>query len=180
MAEAHDLLARLRDRADSVGAPPVGQGKVAAAERELGFTLPPLLSMVYLEVSDGGFGPGQDVPIPGYNTALLYSLDKAVAAYRAARTPPDASLPVWPWPEGVLPLLYWGCFGHAAVDCRDDAAPVVMFEEDRAAEQSDGTWVIDEAWTLDAPNLAIWWERWLNGVRASTSNEVWTGWRGRL
>jgi len=181
MADADDLLGRLRERADAAGAPPpVDPGRVAAAEQELGFALPPPLRAVYLQVSNGGFGPGQDIPIPGYSVALLYSLARTVAAYQDARTPPDPTLPLWPWPQGVLPVLYWGCFGHAAVDCHDEAGPVVMFEEDWVAKQPDGTWVVDQAWTVDAPNLTTWWERWLTGGQVGTRGEIWTGWRGRL
>lgn len=174
MAAAASLVERLRAKAREAGAPgPVGLDAVRAAERELGFALPPLLRTVYSEISDGGFGPGQEVRLPGYTAAVLYRLDRAVAVYREERAPADPQDDPYGmlWPEGVLPLLYWGCSGYAAVDCRDPDGPVLMFEEDGAA---------GHAWTIDAVDLTAWWRRWLDGETADTRGPVWTGWRGRL
>ncbi|MEU6715047.1 hypothetical protein ABZ897_26585 [Nonomuraea sp. NPDC046802] len=70
--------------------------------------------------------------------------------------------------------------GRFADNCRDSVGTVLLLEEDRVVEGPDGTWSVDQAWTVDAADLAIWWRRWLVGDRGSGRGEVWNGWRGRL
>lgn len=73
--------------------PPVGEQDVAAAEEELGFALPPALRQLYLEVADGGVGPGSGV----------FSLSELVARHREM-----VSEQVGPqgqhWPAKLLPI----------------------------------------------------------------------------
>src|SRR5262249_45558907 len=116
--ELDDLVTRVGRKARAQRQLPavVSPEHVRLAETDLGFPLPPLLTALYLRVADGGFGPGSDVPIPGYDAAFIYPLAKAVDAHRRHRTP-DPGVPYAPWPEGVLPLLFWGCFAEAAIDC---------------------------------------------------------------
>lgn len=73
--------------------PAVSQGAVANAEAALGFSLHPLLRRVYLEVCDGGLGPGYgSLPLMGAE-----SLCSTYASFRAG-----------PWPEKLLPVWDWG------------------------------------------------------------------------
>ena len=44
-----------------MGYPPATEEQLYATEEALGFTLPPLLRACYLQVGNGGFGPGQGV-----------------------------------------------------------------------------------------------------------------------
>ncbi len=53
-----ELIAAARDRLPSEAPPPAGADEFAEAERQLGFSLPPLLRRMYAEVSKGGWGPG--------------------------------------------------------------------------------------------------------------------------
>jgi hypothetical protein len=60
---------------------------VAEAESELGFALPPLLTRLYREVANGGFGPG-------YKLLPLIGDDRtAMATYRAERAQSQAEPP---------------------------------------------------------------------------------------
>ena len=59
----------------------------------------------------------------------------------------------WAWPEGVLPILDWGCGMYAAVDCRSEAGTVLLFEPNPGDP--------DAAWFVDSDSLAAWFEHYL-------------------
>ena len=157
-----DLIARVAARAAQRCAPlppEVSPPALAAAERTLGFALPPLLARLYREVADGGFGPaGRLFPLDG---TLGDDPDRgpAVPAYLARRekNPGDPGDGGWFWPEGVLPLLSWGNGMLAAADCRTEGVPVLLFDP----ESADGDWA--HAWFEDADGLADWLETSLSG-----------------
>ncbi|MFD7442606.1 SMI1/KNR4 family protein [Streptomyces sp. NPDC059909] len=152
MTDTEQLLARVADKArktpprhgTSLPAP-VTADALARAEAELGFALPPLLAALYTRMADGGYGPEYG----------LFPLRTAVARYTARRaTDPDAT--DWPWPEGVLPILDWGCAMNACVDCRSDDATVLLFEPNPG--------IPDLAWYVDAPSLGAWITAWTDGT----------------
>ncbi|MEH0579116.1 MULTISPECIES: SMI1/KNR4 family protein [Streptomyces] len=123
-------------------------GELEIAESSLGFTLPPLLARLYQEVANGCFGPGYRLfPLVGQGgTAVVtYQAERAKAA--AA----DSSH----WPEGVLPILDWGCGMYAAVDCLSEHGTVLLFEPNAVEDN----W--EDAWFVDADSLAAWLETWL-------------------
>jgi hypothetical protein len=167
--ETDELIGRIRAKAVAAGPVPAPASRDAVAELEdqLGLRLPGLLVRIYTEVADGGFGPGTDVSIPGYDVARLYPLRRLVEVYQDNRSSDPA--PYAAWPAGVVPMLFWGCFAEAAIDCLDDQAPVLLHESDveEVAPQ--------EAWKVDAPSLAEWWQRWVDGTRPQPT----TRWRPR-
>lgn len=73
--------------------PPATEADVAAAEQKLGFALPQPLRALYLEVANGGIGPGDG----------LYSLKQLVAKWREM-----TDEPIGPrgqkWPKNLLPI----------------------------------------------------------------------------
>jgi hypothetical protein len=158
--DADELIRQIRAKAVAAGPlpPPASREMIKAVEGRLGLRLPGLLVSIYIEIADGGFGPGSDVPIAGYPAARLYSLQDLERAYRDNLEGVPGS-PWSPWPDGVVPMLSWGCFAEAAIDCLDDQTPVLLYESD-----------VDEvtpaqAWKVDAPSLDQWWWRWVNGVQ---------------
>ncbi|MGW3338033.1 SMI1/KNR4 family protein [Streptomyces sp. NPDC001009] len=150
MNNPSELLRRVRDRAEQQTgglAPCVGEQDVAEAERILGFSLPPLLRLLYLQVANGGFGPDYTLlPLVGGGRT-------AVAEYGPLRD----SRPAY-WPRGVLPILDWGCGMYAAVDCLAPDAPVLLFEPNAGPDD----WA--DAWFLDSPSVARWLTSWLDGA----------------
>jgi len=107
------------------------QGDLVEAEGRLGFKIPALLSSVYLNVSNGGFGPGYGIIglAGGHesdlgNLAETYEEVKRGAAYLGLD-----------WTEGLLPFCGWGCNIFTCVDCTDPRCRVFRSEECRAAEQ---------------------------------------------
>jgi SMI1 / KNR4 family (SUKH-1) len=154
-----DLIARVAARAEERCAPlppPVSRQGLAAAEETLGFALHPLLARLYREIADGGFGPEyRFLPLdgPAAGAAADGPLTSLYAVQRAER--PDD--PGWSWPQGVVPLLSWGCGMLACVDCASPAGTVLLFEPNPV----DGDWA--DAWFVDSDSLAEWLETSLAG-----------------
>ncbi|MDX2291155.1 MULTISPECIES: SMI1/KNR4 family protein [Streptomyces] len=154
MTDVTDLVSRVAARAEGDSGPlPPGTSPedIAEAERLLGFRLPPLLAKLYQDVADGGFGPpGGFLPLTGEGPTVLstYASERRSSARDA--------IPYWP--EGVLPVLDWGCGMYAAVDTRTEEGAVLLYEPN--AVDDDGA----AAWFLDAGSLAAWLETWLAGT----------------
>ncbi|WP_240135391.1 SMI1/KNR4 family protein [Streptomyces sp. MUM 178J] len=152
MTETEHLLnraaaaARTSDWQHEDPLPPLADpSAVADAEAALGFALPSALTALHMRIADGGFGPGYG----------LLPLESIAARYASQR---EAALkePDWPWPEGVVPVVDWGCGMLACVDCRSQEAVVLLFEPN-AGEA-------DHAWYVDAPSFAEWLTAWLDGT----------------
>jgi hypothetical protein len=169
MIDFDDLVARIGAKARAEGDLPAvaTASQVVAAEQSIGFPLPSFLVALYRRIADGGFGPGRAVGIPGYDGAVLYSIGRLVEVYHENSTP-DPRTPFTPWPKGVVPMLYWGHFGEAAIDCLDPAAPVLLYESDV------DTVTPTDAWKIDQPTIEQWWEAWVDG-RLTTPTAPWPG-----
>ncbi|MFE5080591.1 SMI1/KNR4 family protein [Streptomyces mirabilis] len=159
MTEIEQLLARVGTEARNTrpwGWPslpaPVDAATVTRAEAVLGFTLPPLLAALYLQIGDGGFGPeyGLLPLLDGSPSGEPAAVPQYLAHRESGRQDPD-----WPWPEGVLPISHWGCGMYACVDCRSPRGTVLLFEPN--ADEAD------HAWYVDAPDLQAWLDTWLEG-----------------
>jgi hypothetical protein len=148
-------------RADRIGAAmstPVGTtlpspadpATVEGAEAELGFALPPVLRRIYIEVADGGFGPGSG----------LMSIAGATAAYARLRTGDE--LPRGrAWPERLVPIHEV----DPGFDCVDASSPVgrvVAWDPEDLREFSG-----EKAWNASfseiAPSVEAWLEEWVGG-----------------
>jgi hypothetical protein len=127
---------------------PLRPDEIAVAEQRLGFRLHPLLTAIYGGLANGGFGPD-------YQFLSLIdgpTSEQAVEHYIDARNS-NAGTP-WAWPEGVLPILTWGCGMYACVDCRSDHGTVLLFEPNPGDP--------DAAWYVDSPSLEAWLEHYVN------------------
>ena len=81
--------------------PPVSEDVALNAETELKFSLDPVLRSFYLEVCDGGLGPGYgSLPMTGQETLV-----SVYASFRSGA-----------WPEKLLPVWDWGCATWSCVD----------------------------------------------------------------
>ncbi len=167
----HRVAARAADRCPGTPAP-VSARQLAAAEEELGFALHPLLARLYCEVGDGGFGPEYGLfrlatgPQDG---AISETEGPLTAAYRARRAANPAD-PGWFWPDGVVPIMTWGCGMLACVDCRSPEGTVLLFEPNPV----DDDWA--DAWFVDQDSLAAWLETSLSGGGWYTDPDVDDDW----
>ncbi len=107
---------KLKDSARKQNANPLlADLAIRDAEVDLGFPIPAPLRRLYLEVGDGGFGPGYGFyglasgteQFPDENVVYLYTL------FRKG----DPEDPSFSWPHRLLPVLDWGCAIRTCVDC---------------------------------------------------------------
>ncbi|MFG1953518.1 SMI1/KNR4 family protein [Micromonospora sp. NPDC048830] len=169
MTDYSGLLSRLARRAgaDEPPAPhglpaPLSPTRIAEAEQRLGFALHPLLAAIYRDLANGGFGPE-------YQLLSLVdgpTSEQAVDCYAEARA--EYADTEWAWPEGVLPILTWGCGMYACVDCRSDDGTVLLFEPNPGDP--------DLAWWIDSPSLAAWLEHYVDDtgwwVKAEAGEDI--------
>ncbi|RFS82644.1 SMI1/KNR4 family protein [Actinomadura spongiicola] len=155
MTDIDDIVQRVAARATSDGdslPTRVSDERIAEAERQLGFALHPLLVRLYREVADGGFGPDyQLLPLLGPGSSVVGEYLERREASVGVRYPE--------WPEGVVPILTWGCGMYAGIDCFNEAGQVLLFEPN---PYGGGSW--DECWFLDSASLEAWLETWLAGT----------------
>jgi hypothetical protein len=92
-----------------------------------------LLTRLYTEVANGGFGPGYGFAgVDGCGTDER--CNDIVALHRGHST--DHWRRTWPrWPARVLRLAYLGCAMHACVDCGASGFPVLLFEPNASEEE---------------------------------------------
>lgn len=116
--------------------PPATEEQVQATETRLGFALPPLLRNLYLQVANGGFGPGTGFPgVKGGYQGLYHRYDGSLWAYKAPTTSfsytiyqeqaarsaargylPHMRVPAGEGLEQLLPLGDLGCCQDIGVD----------------------------------------------------------------
>ncbi|MEU5530679.1 hypothetical protein ABZ744_27475 [Micromonospora chersina] len=113
---------------------------VPEAERLLGHPLPPLLRRLYLEVANGGFGPGVLGVAGGYTDDL-------------ERTAVDRLDPREP--SGLFPFAYWGCAIYSYVDCSEPSAMMWGFDPNSG--------LAERSFFPEGISLTEWLSRWLEG-----------------
>lgn len=130
---------------------PVDEGgcsttEVHVTEAELGFALPDGLRQLYLEVGDGGFGPGDGV----------FGRDDLVAKYREMTEAP-AGPGGEEWPDNLLPIA--GADGDlVSIDL--DSGRIVYFDAEELAEEDPDSWRL--AFRPAADSLAAWLAKWID------------------
>lgn len=91
--------------------PLVSQEQLERCEASLGFRLPELLRRLYLEIGNGGFGPGYGFfPLPNGESARGRTI---LSLYEECRRPSDSA--IWEWPTGLLMICDWGCLIRSCV-----------------------------------------------------------------
>jgi len=102
---------------------PAAASELAKAESRLGYELPLLLKILYTEIANGGFGPGEGfLGVPSENSPRDQDL---VQAFRDCSRRPRLQ-----WPGQLLPVIYCGCDVFFCIDCADATNRIVMFDGD--------------------------------------------------
>ncbi|TDD27269.1 SMI1/KNR4 family protein [Actinomadura sp. KC06] len=102
--------------------PPASASAVADAEQKIGHHLPVLLRRLYLEVANGGFGPGDGVlGVPG--TLAPDHWADIVSQYELFSSGENQLVP-----NGMVWLCDWGSAVWLLVDCRDDRDSIWVWD----------------------------------------------------
>jgi hypothetical protein len=125
--------------------PVASRRDVLKAEAELGFALPPLITRLFLEVSNGIAGFAYD--IMGLQDGCVSDSGTLVEAYLGFRAGQDYE--TGPWKLAMLPFCNWGCAIYSCVDCSHAPYPVFTYED-------SGVWP-------EQYSLPEFFEMWLNG-----------------
>lgn len=160
MIEDKELILLLRERAEDPARrvdkpdprtehlhPPADEPSVDLAEDLLGFKFPSLLRACYIDVANGGFGPGYGIigieggcaDQHGRDLTKLYEELTADFAERHHS-----------WPDGVLPLCDWTGEIWSCVDCRDGKDLMVTLHP--------------EGLFKTKRTISEWFEAWLHGI----------------
>src|SRR5260221_13295928 len=114
------LISRIRQRANDaertidmtaaiarVASLPIAPDQLAKAEADLGFVLPEFLRQLYLQVGNGGFGPGYGlIALRGEPTIQDRDL---VDLYLKIAVIDPLPPPFHPWPKALMIVADWGC-----------------------------------------------------------------------
>ena len=140
--------------------PPVAKEELAHAEAQLGFELPPFLRRLYLEVGNGGFGPGYGLqPLNSHNPFD----ESLVTDYLGMRSKSqedideeyaDEEVKPSRWPEFVLTICDWGCNIYSNLDCSSPDSPIFRMD-------SNVNFMVE--WLIEAPSLQQWLANWVEG-----------------
>lgn len=157
------IITAIRERVASQVPPPATPEDVAGAEATLGFALPPLLKRLYLEVGNGGFGPGFGIlglPPDGWTDDKRFNL---ICLWQTNRDLPD-DWPAgrWHWPETLLPIAYHGDVAYACLDLSRPGCPVLEYDPSNLDWDEDD-YPLDEEECFEpvADSLAQWLVDWL-------------------
>jgi len=153
-------LGRSRTQPDRLGRPlkappPANREAVDACEQALGIQLPPLLREIYLNVANGGFGPGYGVI--GVEGGFSNGRGTLVELCREFKSLEEED-PAWQWTSTWAPFCNWGCGVYSVVDCVD---PYPVFFLDSATKDEGAPMA-----SIIFPHkesLALWLEDWLAG-----------------
>jgi hypothetical protein len=143
------LICRIKTHIASSGGslpfPAVSESVIARAEAEIGFALPTLLKLCYVEVGNGGFGPERGViGIEGGHPS-----DYGNIVQTNKRLNRDMATLERKWEPGVLPFCAWGCAVLSCVKC----------------DTTTRIWTYDNAqlWPQEY-SLADFFELWIAGI----------------
>jgi len=132
---------------------------VAHAEQEIGFTFPALLTRLYTEVGNGGFGPGYGfLGVQGGKTdGAGCDIVRATRRFRASATRGRQ----WNWPNGVVPLIEWGNAVYTCLDLRGPEQALYELRPDLWDDDASLTTAMF-AYTVDLGSLLA---SWLHGIK---------------
>jgi hypothetical protein len=131
--------------------------EIANDERRLGFAFPPLLKRIYVEIGNGGFGPGYG--LIGLTNGTPDDTGKtAPEIYRELRSA-DRHEPNLKWPQGLLPICHWGCAILSCIDCVDPNFRMRVFDPNVREQDNWASCFLEEA-----NGFEIWMKEWASGT----------------
>ncbi len=127
-----ELIARIKQAIGEPEFPTVDAFAIADAERKLGFSLPPLLKQLYLQVGNGGFGPGATlIGLEGgaKDDIGLHLVENYHKRRRwSGSTYHYKGQTFSTWPEKLLETFDCPCNIYICLDCSLPEAPVYVYD----------------------------------------------------
>lgn len=111
----------------------VSREGIEFAEDFFGFTLPKLLKRSYREISNGGFGPGPIIGLPGGHKSSWGDLFQTWTVMQEI----DECEESW------LPIIDWGCWEVSLIDCDNEFQMITHYDEDFHSEEYTFDTLID-------------------------------------
>jgi hypothetical protein len=127
--------------------------QISDAQQKLGFSLPPLLRSIYLEIGNGGYGVG-----PGIYGIGSFS-DSTDCQDAVAMTRDMANEFCW-WKE-YLVIADQGCSMYSCIDCGDSSYPVYRLDGNGYPE-TPMDYPTTDYWYLEAVTLEDWFSDYLD------------------
>lgn len=125
---------------------PATTQEVAECEKTIGRSLPSVLMQLYMDIANGGFGPGSG----------LFSLKRIADEYREM-TGVSAGPRNQPWPAKLLPLVD----AEPGFHCLDiGSGEMVGWDPQEIEGYSNAAWL--RSFKPLAPSLGAWLEAWLD------------------
>jgi SMI1 / KNR4 family (SUKH-1) len=150
-----NIIGRDGVRYQPIANPPATFEEVQEFEQQSGLKLPEVLQRVYLEVGNGGFGPGDGLMRlkSGKNDPIHW---EALDAYLCFI---DKNLIEGErkWSQYFLPICSGGCDCLGIVDVRDERVGFVQYELLENLE------LLENIVEWKALSLKNWFEAWMNG-----------------
>jgi hypothetical protein len=131
--------------------------EIANDERRLGFALPPLMKRIYIEIANGGFGPGYG--LIGLTNGMPDDTGKTAPDIYVELRGANHDDPKWKWPYGLLPICDWGCAILSCVDCADPNFRMRIFDPN--VHEGDG-WA--DSFFEECSGFEIWMKEWASGT----------------
>lgn len=161
-----DLIERIKVRAEDQStrtdhtefSVPTIERKLIREEMEhfesiAGVKLPEFLKLLYMEIGNGGFGPGYGLHelIKTNDNAEDSSLDIYLIFSKD-----DQYDKIWSWPDSFVPVIDWGCAIRSCLDC--DTGELYIFDPNVEPEN------MIEYFIPQAKSVEEAFEKWCDGV----------------
>jgi len=138
---------------------PASESTLQAAEAAIGVRLPVTLRRVYLEVANGGFGPGPG--IIGVRGGATTDHGKSLEDLYAEMLDAQREYAAWVWPRTLIPVSDIGGV-FVCVDGVTEAGRVVEFDFEELDEGGRGDHGWSRAFRDGSPSLEAWLTEWLD------------------
>gem|GEM_PF-5669545 len=132
-------------------APVASAQELENAEIQLERTFPELLRRIYLEVGNGGFGPG--FGMLGIGSGHKNALDLDLVQFYKVLEQQDES-----WPKWLTPLVDWGCGSFTCLDFAGGALQRYI-PNFYGSDEEEG----NDLFLPEEESLSSYLARWLNG-----------------
>jgi hypothetical protein len=110
----------------------------------MGFSLPRLLARLWVEVANGGFGPGYG--LLGVNNEPASPLSMSIPSVYFQLVADRSG----EWPQKLVPICDWGCGIHTVVNC-STAEGFILHDSGSMRSRQGYT-------------FAQWMEDWVDGI----------------